>query len=55
MNDLKDYNIDDLFFSVNDIYSEWDEGSLHYEDAQKLLFRCCQAFIQFNKGDVNED
>ena len=56
MNDLKDYNIDDLFFSVNDIYTQWDEGEVHYEDATELLLKCCKAFIQFNdKGTTNEN
>jgi len=52
MNDLKDYNIDDLFFSVNDIYTQWDDGEVHYEDATEMLLKCCKAFIQFNdKGN----
>ena len=55
LGDLKDYNIDDLFYSVNDIYTLWDDGDIHYNEAQELLFKCCKAFIQFNKGDVNEN
>jgi hypothetical protein len=56
MNDLKDYNIDDLFFSVNDIYTQWDEGEIHYDDAEKLLVNCCKAFIKFAKKETsNED
>ena len=55
LGDLKDYNIDDLFYSVNDIYTLWDDGDIHYNDAQELLFRCCKAFIRFNKGDVKHE
>lgn len=52
MNDLKDYNIDDLFFSVNDIYTQWDEGEIPHPNATELLVKCCKAFIQFNdKGN----
>jgi len=46
---MEDYNIDDLFFSVNDIYTQWDEGSIHYEDAVALLNKCCEAFLQYNE------
>ena len=48
------YNIDDLFFSVNDIYSQWDEGQMHYKDAEELLVKCCKAFIQSAKETKNE-
>lgn len=49
---MKDYNIDDLFFSVNDIYTQWDEGQIPHANATELLVRCCKAFIQFNdKGN----
>lgn len=55
MDDLKDYNLDDLFFSVNDIYSQWDEGGMHYEDASRILIKCCKAFIKFNEGITDEN
>ena len=41
----KEYNIDDLFFSVNDIYSQFDEGTIDYAEAREILVRCCEAFI----------
>lgn len=40
------YTIDDLHFSVNDIHEQWDMGKIHYDDAQKLLVKCCEAFIK---------
>ena len=39
------YGIDDLFFSVNDIYSQFDEGTIDYAEAREILVRCCEAFI----------
>ena len=48
-NDLQDYNIDDLHFSLNDIYEQWDDGKIHHDDAVELLVKCCKAFIQFNE------
>ena len=51
---MKNYNIDDLHFSVNDIHEQWDDGKIHHDDAVELLVRCCKAFIQFNdKGNSN--
>jgi hypothetical protein len=46
---MTDYTIDDLFFSVNDIYTQFDEGEITLEDAEGLLLNCCEAFIQFNQ------
>jgi hypothetical protein len=39
------YGIDDLFFSVNDIYAQFDEGTIDYAEARAILVRCCEAFI----------
>jgi hypothetical protein len=39
------YGIDDLFFSVNDIYTQFDEGEIDYAEARAILVRCCEAFI----------
>jgi hypothetical protein len=41
----EEYTIDDLFFSVNDIYSQFDEGEISYAEAREILKRCCEAFI----------
>jgi hypothetical protein len=51
---MKYYNIDDLFFSVNDIYTQFDEGKISRANAQELLIRCCKAFIQFNNKVTDE-
>jgi allophanate hydrolase subunit 1 len=39
------YNIDDLFVSVTDIYAQYDEGEISYAEAREILKRCCEAFI----------
>ena len=41
----KEYNIDDLFCSVTDIYAQLDEGQISYQEAREILVRCCEAFI----------
>jgi hypothetical protein len=46
---MEQYTIDDLFGSVNDIYDQFDEGRIPLENANEILIRCCEAFIQFNK------
>jgi len=51
---MKYYNIDDLFFSVNDIYTQFDEGKIPLANAQEILVRCCKAFIQFNDKVTDE-
>jgi GGDEF domain-containing protein len=43
------YDIDDLFSSVNDIYGQFDEGDIPYEEAISLLNQCCKAFLAFNE------
>lgn len=43
---IREYTIDDLFFSVNDIYSQFDEGKISLDNANEILKRCCEAFIQ---------
>jgi tryptophanyl-tRNA synthetase len=42
------YNIDDLFVSVTDIYAQYDEGQISYEEAKEILVRCCEEFIKPN-------
>ena len=46
---MEQYTLDDLFFSVNDIYTQFDEGEIPLENAQEILIRCCKAFIQSNQ------
>jgi len=40
------YTIDDLFISVNDIYEQYDEGEIPLDEANDILKRCCESFIQ---------
>lgn len=51
---MEDYNIDDLFFSVNDVYTQWDEGQIPYEEAIHMLMNCCRAFLEFNEEMEDE-
>jgi len=41
-----EFTIDDLFGSVNDIYEQFDEGYIPLAEAEDILLRCCEAFIQ---------
>ena len=48
------YTIDDLHSSVNDIHEQWDDGKIHYKDAEELLIKCCKQFIESaNKEKTN--
>jgi len=49
------YTIDDLYFSVNDIYEQWDDGKIHYKDAEELLIKCCKQFIESAKKEKAND
>ena len=46
--------LDDLFVSVNDIYEQYDEGQIDYDDAEQILLRICFHFINKSKGIDNE-
>jgi hypothetical protein len=41
--------LDDLHQSVNDIYTQWDEGSIEYAQAVEILTRICEHFIKETK------
>ena len=45
------YNIDDLHLSVNDIYTQYDEGEISLAEATRLLKQCCQCFL--NDGECD--
>ena len=51
MTNQYEYNIEDLFQSVNDIYAQYDDGDLARADAVQILLSCCEAFIEKNKGE----
>ena len=40
------YTIDDLHFSVNDIHEQWDDSKITRKEADEMLVRCCEAFIE---------
>jgi hypothetical protein len=40
------YTIDDLFSSVNDIYSQFDDGKIDREQTIKMFTNCCNQFIK---------
>ena len=41
--------LDDLHFSVNDIYTQWDEGEIEYIEALEILRRVCAHFLESTK------
>jgi hypothetical protein len=41
--------LDDLHGSVNDIYTQYDEGEINYVEAVEILARVCQHFIKETK------
>jgi hypothetical protein len=38
--------VDDLFFSVNDIYTQYDDGEINYIEAVEILGRVCRHFLK---------
>ena len=38
--------LDDLHGSVNDIYTQYDEGGITYTEAVEILARICEHFIK---------
>ena len=42
------YNIDDLFLSVNDIYSQFDSGLINHKQTTKIILDCCKQFVKSN-------
>ena len=41
--------LDDLHFSVNDIYTQWDEGEIEYIEALEILRRVATHFLESTK------
>jgi hypothetical protein len=41
--------LDDLHFSVNDIYSQWDDGEIEYTEALEILRRVATHFLEATK------
>ena len=38
--------LDDLHQSVNDIYTQWDEGAIEYDTAAEILKRVAEHFLK---------
>jgi hypothetical protein len=41
------YDIDGLFASINDIYQQYDDGSITKARANEITKLCCEAFIDW--------
>jgi hypothetical protein len=42
------YTVDDLFFSINDVYSQFDDGKINHSQTIELFLSCCNQFIKDN-------
>lgn len=51
---MANYDIDGLFQSVNDIYAQYDEGKITKQEANKILVRCCFAFLHDNAEEKTD-
>jgi hypothetical protein len=45
--------IDDLHSSVNDIYEQFDEGDIDFNEAEQILMRVCKNFL-FPRPDFGQ-
>ena len=43
---MKPNPIEDLHFSVNDIFAQYDAGEINYIEAVEILARICEHFIK---------
>lgn len=46
------YSIDDLFISINDIYSQLDMGKITQTQAHTLTIMCCKEYLNNHKEEV---
>jgi hypothetical protein len=46
---MKYNQIAELHGSVNDIYTQYDKGSINYDEAVEILTRICEHFIKETK------
>jgi hypothetical protein len=47
------YTVDDLFSSINDIYSQYDSGKINIQETNHLMTNCCQAFLDYMQNKEN--
>jgi hypothetical protein len=43
------YSVEDLHVSINDIYEQFDVGSLTLDETKELMLLCCNEFVKHNK------
>jgi hypothetical protein len=42
------YSIDDMYTSINDIYSQLDQGKITVDEARELMLLCSKEFVHHN-------
>jgi hypothetical protein len=42
------YSVDDMYASINDIYSQFDQGKITVEEARELMLTCSKEFVKHN-------
>ena len=42
----RDYQLEDLFQSINDIFEQYDMGKIQLFKAQILAKQCCEHFVK---------
>jgi hypothetical protein len=42
------YSVNDLHTSINDIYEQFDVGSITLNETRELMLLCCQEFVKHN-------
>lgn len=42
------YSIDDMYSSINDIYSQFDQGKITVDEARELMLLCSKEFVKHN-------
>jgi len=52
---LTGYDIDTMFWRVNEIYERMDEGYISFNEANEQLIFACQAYLIFNNPEEDDD
>lgn len=39
------YNLEDLFQSITDVFEQVDEGKIEPSEANEIARRCCEAYL----------
>jgi len=43
---VRDYQLEDLFQSINDIFEQYDMGKIQLFKAEILAKQCCEHFVK---------